>query len=399
MNAAPDDRAWVTDAIAVRHEELVALRRHLHAHPELSGDEVETTELLVERLAAAGLAPRVLASGTGVICDVGSGSAPPRVALRGDIDALAMSDDKDVSYRSKQAGVSHACGHDVHTVVVLGAGLVLAEHLVDDRLRLIFEPSEEQVPGGAVEVIEAGELDGIGSVFGLHCDPKLDVGRIGVRTGALTAAADLVEIHLNGPGGHTARPQQTVDLVDVTARVVRELPILVAEAAAPAELLLVFGAVAAGGAANVIPTLSVLRGSLRTPERDVWRSAEELMSAALARVVDPTGAAWQLDHHRGVPPVVNHERETALIAAAGRRALGGDGVVTSPRSAGADSFSWYLERTGGSYARLGTHRRGSVDRLDLHAGSFDVDEAAIDVGVSVLVHTVLDTLAASEDPA
>jgi amidohydrolase len=341
--------------ITARSDELVALRRHLHAHPEPSGQEHDTTTLLVERLEVAGLSPVVLPSGTGLLCDVGPGDRPPTVALRGDIDALSMQDDKDVPYRSRRDGVAHACGHDVHTVVTLGAGLALDEALRADaaaggperRVRLVFEPSEERVPGGAVEVVAIGGLDGIDAIFGLHCDPKLDAGLLGVRTGALTSASDLVEIHLSGPGGHTARPHLTVDLIDVAARVVRELPSRVVEIAGDPDLLLVFGAIAGGDAPNVIPTRAELRGTVRTPNREVWQRADDILRDALARVVGPTGAAWRLVHDRGVPPVVNRERETDLLAAAGAAVLGPDGVVVSPRSAGGDSFSWYLERTGG----------------------------------------------------
>lgn len=374
------------------------MRRHLHAHPELSGEEHDTTDLILERLWAAGLDPVVLPSGTGVICDVGPGSTAPAVALRGDIDALAMQDDKDVPYRSRHDGVAHACGHDVHTVITLGAGLVLDEWLrargeAGGRVRLIFEPAEEQVPGGAVEVIATGALDGVRSVFGLHCDPKLDAGTIGVRAGALTYAADLVEVHLSGPGGHTARPKLTVDLVDVAARVVREVPTRLAEAVAGSEVLLVFGAIAAGDAANVIPTRAELRGSLRTPDRDLWHRSDELLRSALAEVVDPTGAAWELVHRRGVPPVVNREHETGLLATAAETVLGTQGVTTTPRSVGGDSFSWYLERTGGTYGRLGTHTPGVAERLDLHAGTFDVDESVIPIGAEVLARAALAALA------
>lgn len=386
------DRSWVDAAVEAHRAELVALRRHLHAHPEPSGAEVETTELIVERLAAAGLDPQVLPSGTGVVCDVGGGDGPPRVALRADIDALAMADLKDVPYRSRVDGVAHACGHDVHTAVVLGAGLVLDDRLADHRVRLVFEPSEEAVPGGAVEVLSSGALDGVERIFGLHCDPKLDVGCIGVRTGAITAAADRLDVVLSGPGGHTARPHLTVDLVDVAARVVRELPGRVS-AGAGGEVLLVFGSLTAGDAPNVIPTSALVRGSLRTPDRTVWDRAEVLVVDAVAAIVDPTGAAWEVRYTRGVPPVVNHPDETELLAAAARRAVGPAGVVETPRSTGGDSFAWYLERLAGTYARLGTHRPGDGERLDLHAGSFDVDERAIDVGVAVLVHTALDALA------
>jgi amidohydrolase len=385
-------RDWVERELEAHRGELVALRRHLHAHPEPSGEEFATTELIVERLTATGLEPRVLPSGTGLVCDVGRGSDAPTVALRADIDALAMDDEKDVPYRSRRPGVSHACGHDVHTAVVLGAGLLLDRRLADQRVRLVFEPSEESVPGGAVEVLASGALDGVERIFGLHCDPKLDVGRVGVRSGAITAAADRVEITLTGPGGHTARPGLTVDLVDVAALLARELPRRVRAAAAPGEVLMVFGSIRAGDAPNVIPTHARLRGTLRTPDRSVWDRAEALVRDCLAQVLDGTGAGAECHYGRGVPPVVNHPAETEVLAAAARRALGPDGVTDTPRSVGADSFAWYLERLRGTYARLGTHPVGSAERFDLHAGTFDVDETAIDVGVAVLVHTVLDVL-------
>jgi amidohydrolase len=390
--AEAGDRAWVDAAVEAHRGELVALRRHLHAHPEPSGAEVETTELILERLAAAGLDPQVLPSGTGLVCDVGGGDGPARVALRADIDALAMADLKDVPYRSRVEGMAHACGHDVHTAVVLGTGLVLADRLTTERVRLVFEPAEEAVPGGAVEVLSSGALEGVERIFGLHCDPKLDVGSVGVRRGAITAAADRLDVVLSGPGGHTARPHLTVDLVDAAARVVRELPERVT-AAAGGEVLVVFGSVAAGDAPNVIPTSALIRGSLRTPDRDVWDRAEPLVVESVAGILGDTGATWEVRYTRGVPPVVNHPAETDLLAAAARRAVGPAGVVETPRSTGGDSFAWYLERLAGSYARLGTHRPGGGERLDLHAGSFDVDERAIDVGVAVLVHTALDALA------
>jgi len=394
VNTAVDPLRELIDR---RVDELVAMRRHLHAHPEPSGEEHETTDLIVERLRAAGLDPVVLPSGTGVICDVGPGSTAPTIALRGDIDALAMQDDKDVPYRSRRDGVAHACGHDVHTVITLGAGLALDELLrtrsdTSGRVRLIFEPSEEQVPGGAVEVIGTGALEGIRSVFGLHCDPKLDAGMLGVRAGALTYAADLIEVQLSGPGGHTARPQLTVDLVDVAARVVREVPERLVRSFGGSEVLLVFGAISAGDAANVIPTRAELRGSLRTPDRDAWHGAEDLLRSILADVVGPTGAAWELHHRRGVPPVVNHEHETRLLRTAAESVLGANGVTTTPRSVGGDSFSWYLERTGGTYGRLGTHPPGMEERLDLHAGTFDVDEAVIPIGAEVLARAALAAL-------
>jgi amidohydrolase len=196
-------------------DEAIEVRRDLHAHPELGWHEVRTTEVLERKLVEAGLSPRVLPTGTGLICDVGSGDSC--VALRADIDALPVSDAVESPWRSTIDGVAHACGHDVHASALLGAGLVLAgmarDGRLDRRVRLIFQPAEEVLPGGALGVIAAGGLDGVRRIYGLHCDPRLQVGQIGLRVGALTAAADRILVRLTGPGGHTSRPHLTGDLV------------------------------------------------------------------------------------------------------------------------------------------------------------------------------------------
>ncbi len=379
----------VSGWVETHYDDLVALRRHMHAHPETSGAEFDTTSLIVERLAAAGHEPSVLRSGTGAVCDVGDPGAAPTIALRADIDGLAMSDEKDVPYRSRNAGVAHACGHDVHTAIVLGTGLALHRALetAGASLRLVFEPAEEQVPGGAVEVIGAGWLEGVRAVYGLHCDPRLEVGTIGTRTGPITSAADLLLITLHGPGGHTARPHLTVDLVAVASRLAAELPELISREA-DGEVLLVFGSLVAGDAANVIPTSARLGGSLRTPDRDVWAVAQSLVVEGVQALLEGSGAEWEIDHRRGVPPVVNHARETTLLESAVSATLGPDALVSTPQSAGGDSFAWYLEATGGTFARLGTHDPSADERLDLHRGDFDVDESAIGTGVEVLAAAV-----------
>ena len=383
---------------------LVEMRRHLHAHPELSGQETSTTAWIGQHLRDLGLAPKRLDVGTGLVCDIAMGDVGPTspvVALRADIDALAMRDEKAVGYRSQVDGVAHACGHDVHTTIVLGAARVLASLAprsgVAGTVRLVFEPAEESVPGGAVDVVREGWLDGVSAIYALHCDPKLDVGTVGCHAGALTSAADMVEIRLRGPGGHTARPERTVDLVDVLARVVTGLqPAIDALTSAPGDLSAVFGSVHAGDAANVIPAQGHLRGTLRTRDHDVWLRSPELFDRALATVLDGTAAAWEVSYRRGVPPVVNDERQTELMTASVRAALGDSAVVSTDQSLGGDSFAWYLEKIPGSYARLGVHDpRTSAERLDLHASTFDVDERAIGAGVRVLVTTALDALAAT----
>ncbi|MDQ1655835.1 MAG: hypothetical protein QOD41_918, partial [Cryptosporangiaceae bacterium] len=237
--------------LGLHGESLVQLRRYLHAHPELSGAEHATAALLAERLAAAGLSPVLIPGGNGVICDIGEGE--PVVALRADLDALPLPDVKDVPYRSTVDGVCHACGHDVHASVVVGAGLALAAlgKSLPGRVRLLLQPSEETFPSGSLEVIAAGGIEGVGRIFAVHCDPRLATGFVGLRVGPLTAAADMIRVRLSGPGGHTARPHLTADLVGALGRVITEVPAQLGRRVdARAGLSLVFGAVHAGVAAN-----------------------------------------------------------------------------------------------------------------------------------------------------
>jgi amidohydrolase len=374
---------------------LIDLRRRLHANPEPAGAEYETTETILARLRLAGLSPFRLGGGAGVVCDIGR-VEEPYVVLRADIDALAVDDAKQVPYRSRVPGIAHACGHDVHTTVVLGAGLTLAQLLPDGAaggVRLVFEPREETVPGGAVEVIDEGWLDGAGAVFGLHCDPKLDVGQVGLRVGPITSACDVVEVRLHGPGGHTARPHLTVDLVAVAGRLAADLQGALERRLGDAgDIRMVFGVLHAGTAANVIPTVATLRGTLRTPSPEVWAMAPELLQEAVAEVLEGTGATWQIDHSRGVPAVVNDAAAIAVLTEAAAQVLGDDGLRETEHSMGGDSFAWYLEKVPGAYGRLGVHDPSSARRLDLHSGSFDVDERCIGYGVQLLVVTAMKAL-------
>lgn len=379
--------------LAAHGEGLIALRRNLHAHPELSGEEHATSELVSERLEVAGLTTRGLGSGTGLLCDIEpEGTLGPRFALRADLDALAMSDEKDVHYRSQVPGVSHACGHDVHTTVMLGTALYFAHHpeRLPGRLRFIFQPAEERVPGGALDVLADGGLDGVAAIVGLHCAPQYDVGQFGLRAGAITSAADMATITLSGPGGHTARPELTVDMVGVAARLVRELPRRVAAMLDdPTDVKIVFGAIRAGDAANVIPAHSELKASIRTPSAEVWDKIEQIFERALRDVLAESGAEFSLDYVDGVPPVVNDVRVTELLRSAVTGEFGSRAVVEAVQSWGGDDFAWYTRELPGAYVRLGVHDPASTDpRLDLHVGHFDVDERAISLGVRLMVATV-----------
>jgi amidohydrolase len=381
--------------LANRGAELVAVRRHLHAYPELSHQEFETAALVARELAVVGLQPRFLPKGNGVICDVGEGERV--IALRADLDALPLQDVKEVDYRSTVPGVTHACGHDVHTTILLGVGLALAQLAAHDelpgRVRLLFQPAEEATPSGAPEMIGAGALKDVAAIFGLHCAPQLPTGIVGVRSGPFTAAADKIEVTLTGPGGHTARPHLTVDLVHALGRLVVDVPALLDRRVDPrAGLSMVFGAIHAGEAPNAIPGTGTARGTVRVLNREAWQSAPELVTQLIQDAVAGTGATASVEYTRGVPPVINDRMATAVIAGAAGAALGSDRVTEAEISMGGEDFAFYLEQAPGAMIRLGTGIAGA-EPMDIHQASFDVDERAIGHGVRVMVHTALAGLA------
>jgi amidohydrolase len=382
--------------LAARGAELVTIRRHIHAHPEPSHSEFETAALIARELTVAGLSPTMLPRGNGVVCDIGEGDRV--IAFRADIDALPLQDLKDVPYRSTVDKLAHACGHDVHTTVALGLGLALAQldkqGELPGRVRLIFQPAEEAMPSGAPEVISAGALKDVAAIFALHCYPQLPAGLVGVRSGPFTAAADAVEVKLSGPGGHTARPHLTADLVHALGRVIVDVPALLDRRIDPrAGISLVWGAVHAGQAFNAIPGAGEVRGTVRVLSRDAWRDAPELVTRLIKDVVAATGAEVEVNYRRGVPPVINDRMASAVIAGAAGAALGADRVVEAELSMGGEDFSFYLEHVPGAMIRLGTAVPGSDVHHDLHQGDFDVDERAIGYGVRVMTHTALAALA------
>ncbi|MER5895797.1 amidohydrolase [Streptomyces sp. NPDC001876] len=377
--------------------ELIAFRRDLHMHPELGNQEFRTTAAIKARLERAGLKPRVLSTGTGLICDVGrrDGETRSMLALRADIDALPIPDTKaGVSYRSTVPDRAHACGHDVHTTTVLGAGLVLAEldrqGLMPHPVRLIFQPAEEVLPGGAADAIEDGALEGVRRIIGVHCDPKVDVGKIGLRIGAITSACDRLEVTLDGPGGHTARPHLTTDLVTAAARVATDVPALLARRVdARSGLALTWGRLETGHAPNVIPQHAELSGTVRCLDLDAWREAPDLVHAAVDEVAGMHRAKTVINYIRGVPPVVNDAESIGLLDAAMTARRGSYSIEDTEQSLGGEDFSWYLEHVSGAMARLGVRTPGDTRGLDLHRGNFDVDEEAITVGVELFTASAL----------
>ncbi|MGW0518954.1 MULTISPECIES: M20 family metallopeptidase [unclassified Crossiella] len=385
--------SWLDKWLGENLSRVVAWRRHIHANPELSRNEHNTTKFLFRELAGAGLRPRVLPGGTGLICEVGSGSRC--VALRADIDALPLTEDTGLPFASTVDGVSHACGHDAHTTVLLGTALALASaDSLPGRVRLIFQPAEEVMPGGALDVLAAGGLDGVERIFGLHCAPRLQVGKLGTRIGAITSASDLLEVRLTSPGGHTSRPHLTADLVHGLGTLITRLPELLTRRVDPRSgTVLVWGAVHAGDAANAIPQDGLLRGTLRTGDRDTWAELEPVVRELIGALLVPLGIGFDLLHRRGVPPVVNDRESTRLLRAATQTALGEDAITGTEQSSGGEDFAWYLEHVPGSFARLGVWS-GQGPQKDLHQPTFDLDERALPVGIRIMTQAAIDALQA-----
>jgi len=381
-------------AVEAHRTELLELRRDLHAHPELSWHEVRTTDAVAARLEAGGLSVTRLPH-TGLIVDIGD--AGPRVALRADLDALPVEDLTTDPWVSTRPGVAHACGHDVHTAGLVGAGLALAElhraGQLTGRVRLLFQPAEEVMPGGATAFLDLGALDEVERIFCLHCDPTLDLGQVGVREGPITGAADQLEVRLTGGGGHTSRPHLTEDLTFALGKLITELPAVLSRRLDPrAGVSVVWGMVRAGVAPNVIPAAGVVGGTIRMLDPVAWTHAERLVRDFIDDIVAPYGVKAEVDYRRGVPPVVNDLAATHLLAGAVDRVLGPDGRVSTTQSLGGEDFAWFLDAVPGSMGRLGTRTPGGPT-FDLHQGNLRVDEGAAPVAARVLANVAVDALA------
>ncbi|GAA1079840.1 amidohydrolase [Pseudonocardia alni] len=384
--------AWLESWMRAHKGEIVGWRRAIHAQPELARREHLTTARVSETLLRAGLEPRTLRGGTGVVCEVGHGE--PLVALRADMDALPLQEQTGLPFASEVPGVMHACGHDAHTAMLLGAALALqSAPALPGRVRLVFQPAEEVQPGGALDAVEQGVMEGVQRIFALHCDPRLEVGRLGTRVGPITSACDLIEVRLTSPGGHTSRPHLTADLVQALGLLATQVPLLLTRHVDPRSgTVLTWGAVHAGDAANAIPQSGLLRGTLRTADHATWTELEEKLRALVASVLAPTGVGYVLDHVRGVPPVVNDAVSTGMLRDAAVTVGGEAADASTEQSSGGEDFAWYLEHSAGAMARLGVWP-GTGKQRDIHQPTFDLDERALPFGSRVLVQAALSALA------
>ena len=379
MIVSPPDASPVADAAL--DEFIVGVRRHLHAHPELGFEEFETADFIADTLSRAGLTPQRVAT-TGLFVDIEGAAPGPLLGYRADIDALPIEDAKvDVPYRSQRAGVAHLCGHDAHTAVALGVARLLdrQRERLRGTIRVFFQPNEEGTPSGAPRMIEAGVLDSMAAVYGIHVDPTLPVGRFGTIIGPVTASADRFDVIVRGPAtGHSARPHSVVDTVWLATELASHLYTLsgrVTDARFPSVLTIC--RFAAGEAYNVIPREVTFGGTLRCVDAQTREKMHAAMRAAVRSFGEMHGVDVLCDFHDGAPPVVNAgalvdhvEREAARLFSAEavhRYAL---------PSMGAEDFAFYTERIPGAFIRVGT---SSSERTShpVHAALFDLDERAL----------------------
>lgn len=388
-----DNVASVSDFTEPLIDQLIDFRRELHRNPELSFAEHQTTQRILETLQSAGLSPQKMAN-TGAFVDIGRG--PIRIAFRADIDALPVIEETDLEYCSLVEGVAHACGHDIHTTVMLGVALSLGKldeaGLLNGRVRVIFQPAEEKLPGGALSVIEQGLLDEVPRVLALHCDPRIDAGHIGTRIGAITSASDTIRIEVNGRGGHTSRPHLTEDIVFAMSQIATQVPaVLGRKVDVRSAVSVVWGQIHAGSAPNAIPATGYLAGTMRCLDGDIWYEAGELLDNAVRQIAAPYGVEIKLQHTRGVPPVVNAPAETALIEDAARREFGADAIELTPQSMGGEDFAWMTQKVPGAMLRLGTRTPGGKT-YDLHRGDYMPDESCIGIGVRIMTAAAMQAV-------
>ena len=362
-------------------DEVVQWRRHLHRHPELSFEEGETAEFVATTLASFVDVSRPCPNA--VVGHLRTGRPGPTIALRADTDALPISEESGVEFASERPGVMHACGHDGHTAMLLGAARELAAaDLPRGEVRFIFQPAEERAPGGARPLVEAGVMDGVDFVYGCHLWTPLECGRVAVVPGAFMAAADFFSLGIEGRGGHGGLPHLATDTVAIASEVVVNLQHLVARRIDPlAAAVVSIGSFHAGEAPNVIPGRAELSGTVRSFDAGVRARLRELIEDVARGVSAAHGASYELDYVLGYDPVVNDERATEIV----RSVVDPDALVSLDPIMGGDDFSAYLAEAPGCYAFIGAGSEESGAVYPHHHPQFRIDERALAIGVRLHV--------------
>ncbi|WP_400193514.1 M20 family metallopeptidase [Hymenobacter sp. B81] len=389
----------VKQLAAAQAADVVALRRHLHAHPELSFEEYQTSAFVRRQLEALGLQPQAIA-GTGLVALI-EGRNPGRrtVALRADMDALPIQEQNEVEYRSQNPGVMHACGHDVHTSSLLGAARILVQ-LRDEfegTVKLMFQPGEEKIPGGASIMIREGVLENPApqSVLGQHVFPMLPAGTIGIRPGRYMASTDELYLTVRGKGGHGAMPEQNLDPVLVAAHIIVAAQQIVSRRANPKlPSVLSFGKVVANGATNVIPNEVYIEGTFRTMNEEWRQQAHRHLRQLCEGLAEAMGANCELEIRGGYPCLENDPATTERVRAAAEAYLGAENVIEIDQWMAAEDFAYFSQAAPSCFYRLGTRAADGRFAASVHTPTFDVDDHALQTGPGLMAWLALQELAA-----
>jgi amidohydrolase len=378
-------------------DEVVANRRHLHSHPELSFYEVETSAFVAKKLEDMGLEYHKMAD-TGLVALIkGDKPSDKVVALRADMDALPITEINEVSYKSQNIGVMHACGHDAHTSSLLGTAKILTElkSQFAGTIKLIFQPAEEKLPGGASLMIKEGVLENPKpqAVLGQHVMPLIDAGKVGFRAGKYMASTDEIYVTVKGKGGHGAQPQQNIDPVIITAHILTALQTVVSRFADPkSPSVLSFGKVIANGATNVIPNEVYLEGTFRTMD-EKWRNeAHKKMKKMAEGIAESMGGSCEFNIMRGYPFLINEEKLTASTRAHAEDYLGKENVLDLDIWMAAEDFAYYTQVADSCFYRLGTRNESRGITSSVHTPTFDVEEDAFKVSTGLMAYLALKQL-------
>jgi amidohydrolase len=368
---------------------LIEIRRHLHSHPELSGQEYQTAAYVAGVLSSCGLHVQELVGKTGVVGELpGLGDDKRLLAIRTDMDALPIQERSNLEYASHQPGIMHACGHDVHTTIGLGTAMILSQldQPLPGKIRFLFQPAEETAQG-ANWMIQDGVMEGVDAIFGVHVFPSIPGGSVGIRYGALTAAADDLEIIIQGESGHGARPHEAIDAIWIASQVITMVQQAISRTQNPLRpVVLTIGQIQGGRAPNVIADQVRLLGTVRSLHPETSAALPNWLENIIATVCQSYGAKYHLNYRRGVPSVQNDAALTQIVEAAAEEAWGNDRVqILLEPSLGAEDFSLYLDHAPGTMFRLGV---GFPDKpnFPLHHPQFHVNEASIITGVVTMAY-------------
>lgn len=374
---------------------ITGLRREFHQYPELSGQEERTASRVCEELQKLGITDiRKQIAGHGVVAVFGGG-AGPTVALRADMDALPIAEKTDVPFKSTRDGIMHACGHDSHTAMLLGAAKLLkeAEQHIPGKVVLIFQPAEENAPiGGARPMIEAGALEDPrpDAVFGLHVWPDLPVGQVGVKSGYLMGASDRFSIRIQGKGGHASMPHETVDAALVAVQIAQVLQTIVSRNVNPMEAgVITIGKIEAGSRYNVIADEAVMEGTVRSFHPDVRDLIEKRFAEVVEHVARSMGAQAEITYRRGYPVLNNDETAAGIVRSAVAEVLGAQALPQIEAALTAEDFAVYLEHFPGAFFWLGCGFEDKSKNFPLHHPAFLIDERVLPIGAELLAETAL----------